>query len=353
MIKTVLEQNDIETVIHNLNLENPETAVGVRVRIKEKDLPAALSIVEEVEKEWEKQAQKENPLRGKTILIPVGLSDQINAVCKYGFHYAKKLEAHVVFLHAYLTPAYTITSASNTEINTYSLTDTETLRRIVRTNNADVENLTNLIKKWIDSGEIPNVNFRFEMREGVAEDEILAYCKKEMPALIIMGTHSKHPKGDNMLGSVTAEVLEASPAPVMAISSEIEMQPDDIRRVAFLTNFDQKDLIAIDSAISFLKNDNFEMTFIHAAEQKDSWDEVMLSGIKTYFANHYPDVKTDYAFLRKDGNLDRIQSFLETSKIDLVALNTKKRSLIARFFNQGIATKLLFNIDTPLLVMRV
>ena len=38
-------------MIHNLNLENPEMAVGVRVRIKEKDLPRALTIVEEMEKQ--------------------------------------------------------------------------------------------------------------------------------------------------------------------------------------------------------------------------------------------------------------------------------------------------------------
>ena len=42
MIKTVLEESGIETVIHNLNLEHPEMAVGVRVRIKENDLPRAL-----------------------------------------------------------------------------------------------------------------------------------------------------------------------------------------------------------------------------------------------------------------------------------------------------------------------
>ena len=32
MIKSVLDENGIETVIHNLNLEHPELAVGVRVR---------------------------------------------------------------------------------------------------------------------------------------------------------------------------------------------------------------------------------------------------------------------------------------------------------------------------------
>ncbi|NLO69390.1 MAG: universal stress protein [Porphyromonadaceae bacterium] len=352
MIKARLEQNGIATVIHNLNLENPEMAVGVRVRIKEIDLPRALGIVEEMEKAWEDEVEKTSPSRG-SVLIPVELTDQINEICKFGFHFAKKLKTDVVFLHAYLTPAYTISSASNTEINTYSLTDAETLRRIIRTNNADVDNLTNLIKKWIATGEIPKVKFRFELKEGVAEDEILSFCKKESPSLVVMGTHSKENKSSNIIGSVTAEVLESSRIPVLAITAGIDLKPADIKRVGFLTNFDQKDLIAIDTAISFFKKEDLEIVFIHATEKKESWDEVMLAGIKVYFANHYPNIKMEYAFLKKDGNLNEIQQFLETSNIDIVAINTKKRSLFARFFNQGFATKLLFNVDTPLFVMHM
>lgn len=353
MIKTRLEQNNIETVIHNLNLENPEMAVGVRVRIKESDLPQALGIVEEMEKAWEEETGKNYPMKDRSVLIPIELTDQINEICKFGFHFAKKLNTDVVFLHAYLTPAYTISSASNTEINTYSLTDAETLRRIIRTNNADVENLTNLVKQWIKSGEIPNLDFRFELKEGVPEDEILAFCKKENPSLVVMGTNTKSNKDDHVIGSVTAEVLEACRVPVLAINKSIELKPENIQRVAFLTNFDQKDLIAIDSAISFFKKEELEVVFIHATEKKESWDEVMLAGIKAYFANHYPTLKTEYAFLKKDGNLREIYRYLEKSKIDVVALNTKKRSLFSRFFSQGFATKLLFNVDTPLLVMHM
>ena len=133
----------------------------------------------------------------------------------------------------------------------------------------------------------------------------------------------------------------------------MKLLPEKIRRIAFLTNFDQKDLIAIDTAISFLNKDHLELVFIHATQKKESWDEVMLAGIKEYFANHYPNLKTEYALLDKEKNLEQIQPFLEASKIDLVALNTRKRSLFSRFFNLGIATRLLFNTDTPLLVMHL
>jgi len=352
MIKSVLEQSGIETQIHNLNLEHPEMAVGVRVRIKESDLPRALVIVEEKEKAWELEESKDAPPRGRKILIPIDLTDQINEVCLCGFQFAERLHAEVIFLYAYFTPAFTITSKS--DINTYSLADSEMLRRIVSTNIADVENLTNLISKWIAAGKIPDIKFRFELKEGVPEDQILEMCKKEQPVMVVMGSRGKNRKDEEVIGSVTAEVMESCNVPVFSVPVDIPVKsPADISRIAFLTNFDQKDLIAIDTAISFFNRDKLELIFIHASQKKDSWDEVMLVGIKEYFGKHYEGIKTEYAILNRDENLDQIQQFLAEANIDLVALNTKKRNIFARFFNQGIATKLLFNVDRPLLVMHL
>ena len=97
MIKTVLEENGIETVIHNLNLEHPELAVGVRVRIKESDLPQALKIVEEMESAWETESSTTNTETAE-VLIPIDFAAQIKKVTDFGFHFAKILNAEVVFL---------------------------------------------------------------------------------------------------------------------------------------------------------------------------------------------------------------------------------------------------------------
>ena len=251
MIKTVLEEHGIETIIHNLNLEHPEMAVGVRVRIKEKDLPQALAIVEQIEKEWEKENGEEKREK-PPILIPIDFSDQVAKSIDFGFEFARKHGTAVKFLYVYYTPMFTI--SSNNEVSTYSISDGELLRRIVTAANADVENMTNLINKRIDRGELPKVPFSFDLKEGVPEDQILDYCKRFEPALVIMGTRGKKITQTNaLIGSVTAEVIDSCLRPVLALPMEMPFDnPDDIRRVAFLTNFDQKDLIAIDSTIKLL-----------------------------------------------------------------------------------------------------
>jgi len=350
MIKTVLEENGIETVIHNLNLENPEMAVGVRVRIKESDLPRALKIVEEMESAWEGQTISETT-SVQQVLIPIDFSDIISKATDFGFHFADILAAEVVFLYVYFSPTFTI--SSNNDMSTYSISDSELLKRIISSANADVNNMTNVIKTRIEKGELPNIPFSFNLKEGVPEDQILDYCKKNNPALVVMGTHGKKVSNE-LIGSVTAEVMESCMSPVFAVPMQMGMEsPDDIKRIAFLTNFDQKDLIAIDRAISLFASENIEFFFIHASDKKEAWDEVMLAGIKGYFSSHYPTITANYALL---GALDKPQildKYLVKQKIDVLAFNTRRRNIFARLFNPGLVYKMVMNSDTPLFVTHV
>lgn len=225
MIKAVLTNNGIPTEIHNLNLEHPEMAVGVRVRIKESDLPQALKIVESVEKEWEDEVPKKEV---KTIVIPIDFADMVEKTIDYGFAFAKRINADIEFLYAYYIPAFTITS--NNDISTYSITDNELLRRIITTATADADNLKNRINKRIDTGELPKVRFDFVMKQGVPDEIIPEYCKKTKPYLIIMGTNGRRPSNE-LIGSVAAEVIETTNSPVLAIPAHI--QSDGIHRIGF------------------------------------------------------------------------------------------------------------------------
>ena len=348
MIKTLLEENGIETVIHNLNLEHPEMAVGVRVRIKESDLPRALKIVEEMESAWEQKKTKDSTQK---VLIPIDFTDIIEKVTDFGFHFADILDAEVVFLYVYFSPAFTI--SSNNDMSTYSISDGELLRRIMSSANADVENMSNLIHARIEKEELPNIPFSFELKEGVPEDQILDYCKKNNPALVVMGTHGKKLTNE-LIGSVTAEVMESCLSPVFAVPMQMTLQSaDDIQRVAFLTNFDQKDLIAIDRAISLFASDKLEMYFIHASDKNEAWSEVMLAGIKAYFANHYPNLVTNYALLGSDNSLNLLDEYLVDQKINVLAFNTRRRNIFVRLFHPGLAYKMVLHSNTPLLVTHV
>jgi len=350
-IKATLEENGIETIIQSVNLEHPEMSVGVRIRIKENDLPRALKIVEDMENAWEeKEEHKQIP--GKQILVPVDFSDQIPKAIDFGFYFAEMLNAKVELLNVYYSPPFTISSI-NDEVNTYTLSDGELLRQIVESANREVAALTDSLNQRIEKGELPNVPFHFELKEGVPEDQILDYCKKNQPALVIMGTRGKKISTE-LIGSVTAEVIESCVSPVLALPVDMQLsKPSEIKRMAFLTNFEPKDLIAIDNTISLFSWNTLEMFFIHVSQKKEIWDEVMLAGIKEYFSKHYPNISTHYELINSSETMKQIDDYLAKNSIDVLAFNSPRRNLFRRLFNPGLAYKMVLHSDTPLFVTHV
>lgn len=73
ILKNVLENEGIEACIHNVNLIQPVISSGVRIRIRESDLPRALKIIES--SAWLAEdvvnEEKTEEKHGKQVLIPV------------------------------------------------------------------------------------------------------------------------------------------------------------------------------------------------------------------------------------------------------------------------------------------
>lgn len=354
ILKNVLENEGIETYIHNVNQIQPVVSSGVRVRIKESDLPHALKITES--SAW----LSEEVVGGKApkiesadnkVLIPVDFSNYSMKACEFGFNFAQDIGAEVVLLHVYFTPIYA-TSLPYGDVFNYQLSDEENVRNILQKVHADLNALSDKIKEKVASGEFPNVKYTCILREGIPEEEILRYSKEISPRIIIMGTRGKNQKDIDLIGSVTAEVIERSRIAVLAIPENIPFkQFKDVKRIAFITNFDQRDLIAFDSLINSMKIFHFSVSLIHLSDVKDTWDEIKLGGIREYFHKQYPQLDIHYDVVQNDDFLNSLDTYIKTNQIDIITLTSYKRNIFSRLFNPGIARKMIFHSDTPILVI--
>ena len=320
ILKNVLENEGIETYIHNVNQIQPVVSSGVRLRIKESDLPRALKITESSAWLSEEVVGGKSPKVEKEsnkVLIPVDFSNYSMKACEFGFNFAQNMGAEVVLLHVYFTPIYT-TSLPYGDVFNYQLTDDENVKNILQKVHADLNTLSDKVKAKVASGEFPNVKYSCVLREGI----------------------------------VTAEVIERSRVPVLAIPENTPFkQLAEAKRIAFITNFDQRDLIAFDSLIAALKPFHFSVSLIHLSDVKDTWNEIKLGGIKEYFQKQYPDLEIHYDVVMNDDFLNSLDNYIKTNHIDIITLTTYKRNIFSRLFNPGIARKMIFHSDTPLLVI--
>jgi len=354
ILKNVLENEGIETYIHNVNQIQPVVSSGVRLRIKESDLPHALKITES--SAWlsesivgEKETKKGE--KSNKILIPVDFSSYSMKACEFAFNLAKTENAEIILLHVYFTPIYA-SSLPYGDVFNYQIGDEESVKTIIHKVHSDLKALSDKIKDKVESGEFPDVKYSCILREGIPEEEILRYAKEQRPKLIIMGTRGKNQKDIDLIGSVTAEVIDRNRTAVLAIPENTPFkQFSEVKQIAFITNFDQRDLIAFDAFFNSWKSFHFSVSLIHLAESKDTWNEIKLAGIKEYFHKQYPGLEIHYDVVMNDDLLKGLEQYIKDNQIDIIALTSYKRNIFARLFNPSIARKMIFHSDTPLLVM--
>lgn len=358
ILQSVLENEGIESYIHNVNLIQPVISSGVRVRIKESDLSQALKIIESSSWLSSEILHEESPASPKAshVLIPIDFSPYSLKACDFGFRVAAKMHVDVVLLHVHFTPIYIPSLQYSTDnFGIPSIENAANMRSIMETVHKEMEDLAKIIDKKIEDGIYPKVKYTCLLREGVPEEEILSYARHEKPLIIVMGTRGEHQENLELIGSVTAEVIERSPVFVYAIPEQAPSKSiEDIHKVALFTSFDQRDLIAFDSLIKTFKDNQFEITFIHinSHEEKRTWNEITLAGIKEYFKKQYPQLEFDYVAVDESHLLNNIDQFIQTNKIDVICTSNYKRNIFARLFNPSMARKMLFHSNTPLLIIK-
>lgn len=360
ILKNVLENEGIDAYIHNVNLIQPVISSGVRIRIKESDLPRALSIIEssawlaeDVVKEHSQEIEK--PRKTPVILIPVDFSPNSLKACRFGLNFAAQIKVEAVLMHVYFSPVYMPSLQYATEGYGMPYEAELGIKSMLDNVHQRLKDLTDNIDKLMADGELPKVKYSCLLREGIPEEEILSYAREESPLMIVMGTRGENMTEYGLMGSVTAEVIERSPVFVYSIPEEAKLTNfKEIHKVAFITNFDQRDLISFDSLITTFKDYNFEIYFIHlnSNEERKMWNEIKLSGIKEYFHKQYPNLSINYSIVTEDSFFNNLDEYVKTENIDVLCVSNYKRNVFARLFNPSIAKKMIFHSRTPILIIK-
>lgn len=352
VLKSILESEGIPAVIHGIKMIDPVVHANVRVRISEHDLPLALQIIENVDFSSEVIDKYQTEIK-KEILIPVDFSDYSLMACEFGFRLAHDMACDVKLMHAFFTPFYPA-SVPFSDTFTLQTSDKELLQDARNRMESEMQALVDKIDKRIVDGSIPKVSYKTCLVEGLPEEEIIIYSKKIRPTAIVMGTRGKNAKDLDLIGSVTAEVMDGSKTPVFAIPEGAKNRSlSQMKRIVFLTNFQEREFKAFDIMMNFLKTYPVKVYLAHIAKKEDVWNEIKLSGIQKRYSDLYPQLQIEYKLIDQIAGLEvTLEKFTEEHNIDMISLSSARRNIFARIFNPGIARRMIFHSDTPLLVIK-
>ncbi len=352
-LRTLLEGEGIAVELQNVNLETPGIFSGVRVRIQESDLPLALRIIENKELFVQPQQEGESPHQ---ILVPVDLSEKSFKASIVAANMAADKGAHICFLYSYIDP-YIAGKIQLTDNLTYGLGEKGAREQMEENACKLMDNFVERFRIAMKRGDIPVVRYRTKVVEGVPEDAIVDFAKAGLPYMIVMATRGAKRKELEMIGSVTAEVLDEGRFTILSVPEPIEaekvLHPANI---LFLSNLDQDDILAMDTVYRVFGHSAACVTIVHIPKRSlysDSSAGKAMQRLSEYCASNFPKYHFITVPVNPDSGEKEFVRLQDKYGFDLIVVPNRRRNAFSRLFNPGLAHRILFQTDIPMLLIPV
>ena len=252
------------------------------------------------------------------IIIPFDMSETAFKAVKVGFNLAHKIGKEIVFLH--------VLKESQSEF--------------------DPEKIKTTIEKL---NPVPNkVSYRIVVKKGVPETKIAQYAEKQQAFLIIMCTRTNEKKIQDLIGSVTSEVMRITERPVLAIPESFSS--DDVttlNKIAYASSLkSMHDLEHIDLLSTIFPIDNKSLEIIHSVKENEN---IAPDGqyVNT-LVEAYPSVKISSKALVYDEQSSAstaISEYITNSDAELIVIKKHHRRAFLPLLSTQFALKVLFRSE--------
>ncbi len=353
LLKGRLEAEGIESYLANVNLVQSDVSSGVKVLIKKDDIALATRIIRDIEKEYgeENEPGKRALPRFHRILIPVDFSEHSLNACEYALSIADRLNAEIRLVHAFYNP--TSVASPFPDAFSYELGLGGVQKDLEESAKAEMKEFKEKILGLAKNKGLKDIKIGSTLHSGVPGDEILEASRRFRPQLIIIGTKGHGDKQKSPVGHVTAELIDASEFPVMAIPAEARFKDLDNSNLLYVTDFDDPDFTAFRRLISIVTPFNMKIFCVHVGdEQQNPYDAVQMEVLEKMIKRNYVDFEVEFHLISGKDIAKGINTFTNAHNINLIALSNRKHSFMYRLFNTSNARKILYNTRVPLLVFQ-
>lgn len=358
-LKGVLEAHNIYTSLEPVkDVADQFTRSPVKVRIKISDLRQSLKILESADFVSSPLALAKMGDRSHTLLIPVDFSPSSILAVKVGFYLAQKFEVEPVILHSYIAPQIIQTDFYDNQVDPIEMPDFADVEEEIDLRNAASRQLSKFkksIEKSQTEGEIAAIKFSTSLLEGIPEQVIHEYCRQNKPMMVVMATRGIDKKETDLIGSVTAEVIDSCRVPVLTVPDNYKpVGVEGVKNIAMFCNFTAFDAITLRGLMRTFSFPSCDIWLLPASESSlSSGIDAKLEHLQKYFTELYPTATFHTSRLGKGKFDDNMRRIIDQNDIRLIIVPNKKSNAINRFFHPTLAHRILFERDIPLLVLPV
>ena len=358
-LKEILEFHHISVTLEDIDCAGlPLQTPPKKVRIPLTSLPLGLKILESGDSNTSPLALVKMTGMGNTLLIPVDFSQMSMHAVKVGFFLAEKYNVEPVVLHSFIAPSYL--AGSDPDNGLYSGGEVDAANEAVQTDGLKKQASQELLKfkklliEEQQAGTLPDIKFSTALLEGIPEQVIQEYCKDNKPVMVVMATRGTHKKGVDLIGSVTAEVIDSCRVPIVTVPENY--MADGLmhtKNIGVFCTFTGYDTLVVRWLMRSFDYPSVKFYLIPGGDRPVMKVEQKLKDLRNYFADTYPTAEFTVGECVGGKFDDKVRSIIEKNNIQLMIVPNKKSSAFSRFFKPTLAHKILFEKDIPLVVIPV
>lgn len=267
------------------------------------------------------------------ILVPVDFSDRSLNALRNALMVAKRTDSVISVLHAVVAPVVYDEPQKNGD---------------QLANDLDVEieyNLNHLLELV---PELKGFDHHFNVEYGLSPEVIADYTLANEVDLIVMGTRGKNQQAKSLLGSNTWSVISNTVCPVLAIPEEAEFT--EAKKIILAIDYDQ--IPPFESFKPLVKMANIfgaQINIIHIGKAKGLSKEE-ISGARV-LEQYLKSIKHQYKYIQAGNEEDAIIKYLKDENARLLAIISKKHSIVQKLQHQSLTKQMIRDLKTPLLVL--
>ena len=286
----------------------------------------------------------------RKILVPIDYSECSTFASRYAIKIGCKVGAEIRFFHTYYSPAFDLIELAGA-VQTQSQLREEVTSNLEEGEKANAISFVNNMKAYAESCGMKSIPIGYEIVPGVPEDEIIRYCESYQPDLVVMGTHGKGTGITNIMGSVTAAIINRSTYPILAIPEKYTFVGErNIRNIVYVTDFDESDFASLRKLMMLTEQLELDIHCVHIGDNPGEWDQVKMEGLMEYFRKAYGKTQVTFSFIQQKNLLEDFDKLIRDRNINIVSLTSRRQNILEKLFRPNLTKKLFYHTSIPLLV---
>ena len=235
---------------------------------------------------------------------------------------ASRMNCEVEFMHAFISPSGSETIQLSDAYD-YELEDMELTSRMQQQAETLMKRFAHTVRDDIKSGLLPAVKFSTIVSEGIPEEVILSYTREEKPLMVVMSTREAGKKETELIGSVTAEVLDRCRVPAFTVPENTDFDLfGKHERVAFFCNLDQEDMLALDSLYRLFPDIHLDVTLISVPPRRmrQTPPTQAADNLLKYCREHYAGYTFSVEYIKTHSVFDDLDNIATRKPFDMICL---------------------------------